>query len=251
MVAVVGANGSGKTTLMKLICRLYDPSSGRIMLEGKDIREYDPQELRRRIAILFQDHKLFEFSGAENIWFGSIRSPRDDRRIARAAHLSGADGLFRRLPRGLDTLIGRMFEGSQDLSGGERQKVALARALYSDAGILILDEPSSALDPQAEADLFRHLREQTAGRAVVVISHRFSTVRMADRIYVLDDGGVIEAGTHDELMKLEGTYSRLFELQAAAYRSGAAGTYEPLSPDVVERAPGAGQCLNETGSLSL
>jgi ATP-binding cassette, subfamily B, bacterial len=220
MVAVVGANGSGKTTLMKLICRLYDPTAGRVLFDGRDIREYDPVELRRHIAILFQDFPTYAFAASDNIWLGDVRAPRDNARIAKAAELAGAARIFERFPLGLETPLGKLFDGGRDVSGGESQKLALARTFYRQSPLLILDEPSSALDAQAEIDLFNYIREQAAGRAVVVISHRFSTVRMADRIYVMENGTMIETGTHAELVRLGGTYARLFELQAAAYRGG-------------------------------
>jgi ATP-binding cassette, subfamily B, bacterial len=222
MVAVVGANGSGKTTLMKLICRLYDPTYGRILLDGRDIREYDPLELRRQISIVYQDFIVYAFSTAENIWFGNARAPRDDERIAYAARQAGADRVVARFANGLDTPLNKLFAGGQDVSGGEAQKVALARAFYSDAQLLILDEPSSALDAQAEIELFDHIRREASDRSVIVISHRFSTVRMADRIYVLEDGTVTESGTHDQLLAQGGTYARLFDLQASAYTEGGA-----------------------------
>jgi ATP-binding cassette, subfamily B, bacterial len=234
MIAIVGANGSGKTTLMKLLCRLYDPTEGAVLLNGIDLRAYDPVELRRHISILFQDYMVFEFTASENIWFGDVSAPPDDRRITEAAELSGIHRVVQRFPKGLETPIGRLFHGAQDLSGGERQKLALARALYGSAGILILDEPSSALDPDAEVQLFQHLRERTQQRIVMVISHRFSTVRMADRIYVMDEGRITEGGTHGELMELGGTYARLFELQAAAYRGTPPSAMADLSVFIEE-----------------
>jgi ATP-binding cassette, subfamily B, bacterial len=231
MVALVGANGSGKTTLIKLLCRLYSPSSGTITLDGIDLRSFDPAELRRQIAVVFQDHAVFAASIKENIWFGDVHRELDEERVVRVARQTGADGFIRRLPLGYETPLLKMFEGGRDLSGGEQQKVTLARAFYSDAQLLVLDEPSSALDAQAEMRLFEQIRLQASDRAAIVISHRFSTVRMADRIYVLDDGEITEGGTHEELMRLGGSYARLFELQAAQYREDRTG-FAPL-----ERVP--------------
>lgn len=241
MIAIVGSNGSGKTTLIKLMCRLYDPTSGKIMVDGIDVRNFDPVQLRRQIGVVFQDHLLFAVSIKENIAYGNSGRPIDDTRVKRAAKQAGIDSVIRKLPLGYDTPLFKLFEGGQELSGGERQKIALARAFYSDAQLLILDEPSSALDPQAEVDLFSQIREEASDRAAIVISHRFSTVRMADRIYVLDEGAVTEGGTHEELMRLEGTYARLFELQAAQYRSGST----PLL------ALGAGKRVEPDSSISV
>jgi ATP-binding cassette, subfamily B, bacterial len=219
MVALIGANGCGKTTLLKLLARLYEPDSGSIRLDGVDLRQFDPAELRRNIAVLFQDFACYAYSVRDNIWFGRVHEPPDEARIVRAAEDAGFTGALSRLPEGYDTILGRQFERGSELSGGEWQKLALARAFYSDAQLLILDEPSSALDARAEADLFTQIRRDATDRAAIVVSHRFSTVRMADRIYVMDEGRIIEGGTHEELVRLAGTYARLFEIQAAPYRS--------------------------------
>jgi ATP-binding cassette, subfamily B, bacterial len=220
MVAIVGANGSGKTTLIKLLCRLYDPDAGAIAFGGIGLRQFDPAAWRRNIAVVFQDFARYSMPVSDNIWFGNVHRPGDLSGMANAARVAGLDTLVRRLDQGYDTMLGRSFQGGVELSGGEWQKVALARAFYSDAQLLVLDEPSSSLDAHAEAELFSQIRRHTVNRAVVVVSHRFSTVRMADRIYVLDDGRVKESGTHDDLMLLDGTYAHLFEAQAAMYRDG-------------------------------
>jgi ATP-binding cassette, subfamily B, bacterial len=218
MVAIVGANGSGKTTLIKLLCRLYDPDEGGITCDATDLRRFDPEEWRRNIAVVFQDFARYSMPVSDNIWFGDVHRPKQPSGMADAARAAGLERTVRRFQDGYDTMLGRSFQGGVELSGGEWQKVALARAFYSGAQLLVLDEPSSSLDAHAEAELFSQIRRHTENRAVVVVSHRFSTVRMADRIYVLDEGRVKEAGTHDELMLLQGTYAHLFEVQAAMYR---------------------------------
>ena len=236
MVALVGANGCGKTTLMKLLCRLYDPDAGRITFEGIDLRQFDPVAWRRQIAVVFQDHVLFAYSARENIWFGDVERDMDEGTIVQAARESGADDVIRRFPQGYDSPLLRMFDGGQEVSGGERQKIVQARAFFSDAQILVLDEPSSALDPEAEVELFEQIRAKANDKAAIVISHRFSTVRKADRIYVLEDGGITEGGTHDELMRRGGTYARLYELQASQYHGGV----EPTAADALEDDGGRG-----------
>ncbi len=217
-IALVGANGSGKTTLVKLLCRLYDPTGGTISLDGVDLRQFGTKALRREIAILFQDYARYHLSAAENIWMGNAARPPDRERIVAAARRSGADEVIRRLPHGYDTMLGKWFADGEELSVGEWQKVALARAFLRDAQILVLDEPTSAMDAKAEYDVFQSFRQLVEGRTAVLISHRFSTVRMADRIFVLEQGRIIEGGTHDELMRAGGTYARLFEMQAQHYR---------------------------------
>ena len=218
VIALVGENGSGKTTLVKLLCRLYDPTTGSIALDGTDLREFATITLRREIGVIFQDYAQYHLSARENIWLGDVRLPPDDGRVIAAARASGADPVIARLPRGYDTMLGKWFETGEELSIGEWQKVALARAFLRDAQLVVLDEPTSALDAQAEYDLFCKFRELVAGRAAVLISHRFSTVRLADCIYVLHDGRIIEHGAHGELLSLNGTYARLFETQAQYYR---------------------------------
>lgn len=216
-VAVVGRNGAGKSTLFKLLCRLYDPTGGRILLDDVDIREYDPVELRRRISAMFQDYVTYQGTAAENIGLGDLTHLVDRERIETSAKRAGADERIERLPSGYDTPLGRWFDQGVSLSGGEWQKIALSRAFLREAPILILDEPTSALDAQAEHDLFSRLRELSEGRTTLYISHRFSTVRQAERILLLEHGKVAEYGTHDELMAAKAGYADLFTLQAAAY----------------------------------
>ncbi|OOC03989.1 ABC transporter ATP-binding protein [Amycolatopsis azurea] len=222
-VAVVGRNGAGKSTLFKLLCRLYDPTGGRILLDEVDIREYDPVALRRQISAMFQDYVTYQGTAAENIGLGDLKHLVDRERIETSAKRAGADERIERLPSGYDSPLGRWFDQGVSLSGGEWQKIALARAFLREAPILILDEPTSALDAQAEHDLFSRLRELSEGRTTLYISHRFSTVRQAERILLLEHGKVAEYGTHDELMAAKAGYAELFTLQAAAYLDEAVG----------------------------
>jgi ATP-binding cassette subfamily B protein len=217
-LALVGENGAGKTTLVKLLARLYDPSEGRILLDGMDLREYDLDSLRRNVGVIFQDFVRYDFLLRENIAVGNIGGLEDEPRIETAAARSLADTVAARLPGRYGQMLGRRFEGGVDLSGGEWQKVALARAYMREAQLLILDEPTAALDARAEYEVFLRFSELTQGRMAVLISHRFSTVRMADRILVLRGGELVEQGTHEELLALGGLYSELFQLQAAGYR---------------------------------
>ncbi len=216
-LAIVGRNGAGKTTLFKLICRLYDPNAGRILIDGIDIKDFDANELRAQIGAMFQDYVTYQATAAENIGLGNVQDINDRERIEVAGAQAGAAELISGLPEGYDTALGKWFDQGVNLSGGEWQKVALARAFMRDAKILLLDEPTSALDAQAEYDLFERLRSLTRGRTAVYISHRFSTVRRADRIVFLEHGRLVEEGTHTELMKLNGRYARLFRMQASAY----------------------------------
>jgi ATP-binding cassette subfamily B protein len=217
-VALVGENGAGKTTLVKLLARLYDPDEGRILLDGADLRDYDVADLHRSIGVIFQDFVRYDFLLRENIAVSEITALDDRARLEEAARRSLADQVARRLAGGYEQQIGRRFEGGVELSGGEWQKVALARAYLREAQVLILDEPTAALDARAEYEVFRRFAELTAGRTAVLISHRFSTVRMADRIIVLRRGEIIEQGTHADLVTANGLYAELFNLQAAGYR---------------------------------
>ncbi|MGI8992522.1 MAG: ABC transporter ATP-binding protein [Bryobacteraceae bacterium] len=217
-VALVGQNGAGKTTLVKLLARLYDPTAGRILLDGIDLREYSVEDLRREIGVIFQDYLRYDLEIRENIGFGKIDDLGDRTRIERAARKSLASDVIDRVPKGLDQIVGRRFEGGVDLSGGEWQKIALARAYMRDAQLLILDEPTATLDARAEYEVFLRFADLTRDRMSVLISHRFSTVRMAGRILVLANGEVEEQGTHRELVDRGGHYAELFELQAAGYR---------------------------------
>lgn len=216
-LALVGENGAGKTTLVKLLARLYDPTEGRILLDGHDLREYDPEMLRDKVGIIFQDFQRFSLSAAENIAIGSIRQAEEEARIRDAAVKSLADEVIRNLPGGYRQLLGRRFDQAVELSGGQWQKIALARAYMRDAQLLILDEPTSALDARAEHEVFLRFSELVTGRSAILISHRFSTVRMADRILVLHQGRILEQGTHAQLLAADGLYAELFNLQARGY----------------------------------
>ncbi|HEV2201998.1 MAG TPA: ABC transporter ATP-binding protein [Bryobacteraceae bacterium] len=217
-IALVGENGQGKTTLVKLMTRLYEPTAGRILLDGEDLREYDLDELHRSIGVIFQDFVRYDLTARENIAAGRIECRDQDERLAEAAFRSGARKLLDRLPDGLDQMLGRRFEEGVDLSGGEWQKIALARAYLRDAHILILDEPTAMLDANSEYEVFKRFAELTRGKMAILISHRFSTVRMSDRIVVLEAGSIREEGTHAQLIDRGGRYAGMFELQAASYR---------------------------------
>jgi ATP-binding cassette subfamily B protein len=218
VLALVGENGAGKTTLVKLLARLYDPDEGRILLDGRDLREYDLGALRANIGVIFQDFVRYHLTAAENIAVGRIEARDDRARIVTAAERSLADEVIEKLPAGYDQIIGKRFRTGVDLSGGEWQKVAIARAYMRDAQVLILDEPTAALDARSEFEVFQRFKELSEGKTAVLISHRFSSVRMADRILVLADGKVESMGTHEELLARGGRYAELFELQAAGYR---------------------------------
>lgn len=218
-LALVGENGAGKTTFIKLLTGLYEPTEGHVLLDGKDVRAWDGELLRKRVGVIFQDFNQYQFLLRENVGVGSVDSMSDDARIARAVERGGATLLVQSLTQGLDTQLGRWFKDGAELSGGQWQKVALARAfMREEADILILDEPTAALDAEAEHAVFQRFRELSQGRTTIVISHRFPTVRMADRIIVLAGGEVAEMGTHAELVAKQGRYAHLFALQAAGYQ---------------------------------
>jgi ATP-binding cassette subfamily B protein len=217
-IALIGQNGQGKTTIVKLMTRLYDPTAGRILLDGVDLRDYDVEDLCREIGVIFQDFMRYEMTARENIAVGRIEYMRDLRRIESAAEKSLADDVVDKLGGGYDQMLGRRFEGGVDLSGGEWQKIALARAYLREAQVLILDEPTAALDARAEFEVFERFNELTESKMALFISHRFSTVRMAKRIIVLEGGAISEEGTHEKLMSRGGQYAEMFDLQASSYR---------------------------------
>jgi ATP-binding cassette, subfamily B, bacterial len=217
-IALIGENGQGKTTVVKLITRLYDPTEGQVLLDGVDLREYSLEDLHRHIGVIFQDFMRFEMTARENIAVGRVDRPHQQADIESAAHKSLADTVVDKLSGGYDQMLGRRFEGGVELSGGEWQKIALARAYLRDAQLLILDEPTAALDARSELEVFERFAELTEGKMALLISHRFSTVRMADRIVVLEGGRLIEEGTHSQLMAHAGVYAGMFEMQAASYR---------------------------------
>ncbi|ALN92039.1 MULTISPECIES: ABC transporter ATP-binding protein [Lysobacter] len=218
VLALVGENGAGKTTLVKLLARLYDPDEGRILLDGRDLRDYDLDQVRSSIGVIFQDFVRYHLTAGENIGVGQIDAMNDAERIREAARRAMADEVIEGLPRGYDQLIGRRFKTGVDLSGGQWQKIAIARAYMRDAQVMILDEPTAALDARAEFEVFQRFKELSQETTAVLISHRFSSVRMADRILVLAEGRLEASGTHEELLAQGGRYAELFELQAAGYR---------------------------------
>jgi ATP-binding cassette subfamily B protein len=218
VVALVGENGSGKTTLIKLLCRLYDPTGGHITLDNTDISEFETVPYRRQISVLFQDYTHFNLTVQENIWFGNINAEPDIEKIKKVTANAGVAPVVDNLPNGYDTMLGKWFEDGEELSIGEWQKIALARAYLRDAPIIMLDEPTSALDARAEHEVFERFRELIKGKTAIMISHRLSTVKMADCIYVLDHGRIVEQGKHDDLVALGGKYAQLFEMQAQYYR---------------------------------
>ncbi len=217
-IALIGENGAGKTTIVKLLSRLYDPVSGQILLDGVDLRDYDVEDLRREIGVIFQDYMRYDMTAAENIGLGRVEALDDRLRIENASSKARAGVVIDKLPQGFDQMLGRRFDGGVDLSAGQWQKIALARAYMRDAQVLVLDEPTASLDARAEYEVFQQFSSLTRGKMAVLISHRFSTVRMADRILVLEAGRILEQGSHDQLVALGGRYSELFELQAAGYR---------------------------------
>jgi ATP-binding cassette subfamily B protein len=217
-VALVGPNGSGKTTLVKLLCRLHDPTSGEVAWDGVDLRRFRAADVRRQVAAAFQDFQRYEFTVRENIWIGDTTRSPDDPAIVEAAERAGVAERIAALPQGYETMLGKVRHGGEDLSAGEWQGVALARAFMRECPVIVLDEPTSALDAEAEARLFERFVQHARGRTAVFVSHRFSTVRDADWIVVLDAGRVVEQGTHDALMRRQGRYARMFETQVARYR---------------------------------
>lgn len=218
LIAFVGENGAGKSTLIKLLLRFYDVQKGAVKIGGVDVKDMDPETLRSRIGVLFQDYATYELSVRENVRMGWPYDQPDDQKVMKALKDSRSEWLVTKMANGLDSKVGRLFEGGHDLSGGEWQRLALARIMYRNADIWILDEPTASLDPEAEAAIFAELKENLKGRIGIVISHRFSTVRIADRIAVIDDGHIKELGTHQELLAAGNMYARLFELQASGYR---------------------------------
>jgi len=217
VVALVGENGSGKTTLAKLICGLYSPDTGSVSWDGSDVSGVDQDQLREQVTVIFQDFVRYWLTARENIGIGRVARMHDEAAIKTAAAHAGADKFIDAWPEGYDALMGPIFEGGKDLSVGQWQRMALARAFFRDAPLIILDEPTASLDARAEAELFERIRTLFKGRSVLLISHRFSSVRSADRVYVMNEGEIIESGSHEELMKAGGLYAELFNLQAAAY----------------------------------
>ena len=215
---MVGENGAGKTTLIKLLLRFYDVTDGEILINGVNIKNVNLAEWHKQIGALFQDFIKYQFTFKENVYFGDLTKEHEEKLLREAIEKSGADKYVNNLPDKYDQVVGKMFEGGIDLSGGQWQKLALARAFFRDAPILILDEPTSAIDARAEYEIFQNVQKLQKDKTVVIISHRFSTVRNADRILVLEDGKVLEEGNHEKLIKRKGLYAELFEIQAQGYK---------------------------------
>jgi ATP-binding cassette subfamily B protein len=220
VVALVGENGSGKTTLVKLMCRLYDPTSGSISIDNIDLKAFDKASLQGQLSVIFQDFVRYFLSARENIWFGNVHCPQDSDGISHSARKANIHRLISDLPKGYDTILGKWFETGEELSMGQWQKIALARAFFRNAQLIILDEPASALDVKTEHDIFDQFYRLIQGKSAILISHRLSTVRMADRILLLKDGGILEQGSHDALMRQDGAYAELFKIQAERYGMG-------------------------------
>jgi ATP-binding cassette subfamily B protein len=218
IIAFVGENGAGKTTLVKLLCRLYDPTEGSITWDGIDIKEFNKIEYRRQVSVVFQDYAQYDLTAQENIWFGNIHVSNDAKNIMAAAEKSGAHAVIKLLPDEYRTLLGKRFADGEQLSIGQWQKIALARAFFRDSQVIVLDEPSSALDAKAEAEVFDNFRQLIRNRTGIMISHRLSSVKMADCLYVLEKGKIVEQGRHEQLMQQEGSYARMFEMQAKHYK---------------------------------
>jgi ATP-binding cassette subfamily B protein len=218
VIALVGENGSGKTTLIKLLCRLYDPVKGEISVDSIDLKMFATAALRREISVIFQDYMRYHLTARENIWLGNVDLPEDHDEVFHAARHSGIDKVITRFKKGYETILGKWFDDGEELSIGEWQKIALARAFIRDSQIIILDEPTSSMDAKTEYRVFQKFRQLFQGKTAILISHRFSTVRMADRIFVMNDGKIIESGSHEELVGMSGMYSRMFNMQAEAYR---------------------------------
>jgi ATP-binding cassette subfamily B protein len=217
-VALVGENGAGKSTLIKLLCRLYDPGQGSITLDGVDLKKLDPVAWQSQISVVFQDYVRYELSVLDNIWLGDVNAEKNSPEIAKAARVAGIDKAIQHFPDGYDAQLGTQFLDGRELSTGEWQRLALARAFFRKARLVVLDEPSSALDPLAEAALIEQFRRIIQGRSAIIVSHRLSSVQLADRIYVMADGRIVEEGSHDELLKRGGAYAGLFNAQAVFYR---------------------------------
>jgi ATP-binding cassette, subfamily B, bacterial len=218
IIAIVGENGSGKTTLIKLLCRLYEPTTGSITIDGINLQNFAIADLHSQISVIFQDFTHYQLTVEDNIWLGNIELLPTSERITKAAQQSGADAMIQSLPQGYQTLLGKWFQGGEELSGGQWQKIALARAFVRDAQLVVLDEPTSAMDANAEAEVFQKFRDLMCDRSAILISHRLSTVKMADQIYVMNQGEIAESGTHAQLMALNGIYTHLFETQARNYQ---------------------------------
>jgi ATP-binding cassette subfamily B protein len=217
IVALVGENGSGKSTIVKLLARLYDPGDGAVFLDGENIRNFNPDEFRKKISIVFQDHIHYQLSAKENIFLGNLARKNDESGIRQAAHKTGVDRKISEFKNGYDTILGRWFKNGEELSTGQWQMMAISRAFFRDAEIIILDEPSSSLDPETETAVFEKLKKLIQGRSALIISHRYSTVKMADTILVLHKGRIVEKGSHTDLMKQDGRYAQMYRMQAQAY----------------------------------